>query len=115
MTQTTQKVPFKTNQHLMDLIQKGTERFKYTETEYLENLVQRSLNEFEHRIETENPSKVLAHYKDAMDFFKFNDAHIQKVSLERSIALTIKLTAKEYEKDMTDLFTMFICYSILRD
>ena len=115
MTQTTQKVPFKTNQHLMDLIQKGIERFNCTDIEYIDKLVQRSLDEFEHRIQHENPSKVLAHYQDAMDFFKFNDAVIEKLPIDRPTALTVKLTAKEYEKDMTDLFTMFICYSILRD
>lgn len=73
------------------------------------------MDEFEHRIQHENPLKVLAHYQDAMAFFKFNDAFIEKLPIDRPTALTVKLTAKEYEKDMTDLFTMFICYSILRD
>lgn len=39
MTKTTQKVPFKTNQHLMNLVQKGVERFNCTEIEYIDKLV----------------------------------------------------------------------------
>lgn len=114
MTKKSNIVKFKTNEHLMRLIKLGAESYHYTENEYVEFLIKKSLYAFEQRIEHENPSKVLLHYKDAMDFFKFND-EICSVDLERQAALNLKLTNKEYEKDLLNFATMFICYSILRD
>lgn len=49
-----------------------------------------------------------------MDFFQFKD-ELCAVDLERQVALNLKLTNKEYEKDLLEFSTMFVCYSILRD
>lgn len=114
MTKKSNIVKFKTNEHLMRLIKQGAESYHYTENEYVEFVIKKSLYEFEKRIEHENPSKVLLHYKDAMDFFQFKD-EICAVDLERQAALNLKLTNKEYEKDLLEFATMFVCYSILRD
>lgn len=111
----TNTVKFKINEHLLRLIKEYAFSYKYTETEYIEFLIKKSLYEFEERIEHENPSKVLAHMKDAMDFFQFDDNEVTSTKLERNVALNLKLTCKEFEKDMIELTTMFICYSILRD
>lgn len=106
---------YKTNEHLVRLINNGCASYKYTENEYVEFLIKKGLYAFEERIEHENPSKVLAHMKDAMEFFNFADHELSTMELERQTALNLKLTCKEFEKDIVELTTMFICYSILRD
>lgn len=110
----TNNVKFKTNDHLLRLINSGCADNQCTDNEYLSTLIKEGLNNFETRIEHENPSKVLAHMKDAMDFFKFNGNELASVDFERSFALELKLTSKEFEKDLVELTTMFICYAILR-
>lgn len=114
MTRKSNIVKFKTNKHLMRLIKQGAESYNYTENEYVEFVIKKSLYEFEQRIENENPSKVLLHYKDAMDFFQFKD-ELCTVDLERKSALNLKMTSNEYERDLLEFATMFVCYSILRD
>lgn len=111
----TNTVKFKINEHLLRLIQSYALSYRYTETEYIEFAIKKSLYEFEERIEHENPSKVLEHMKNAMDFFRFDDTEIAETELERQSALNLKLTCKEFEKDIVELTTMFVCYSILRD
>jgi hypothetical protein len=50
-----------------------------------------------------------------MEFFNFSGVELSTMDLERQTALNLKLTCKEFEKDIIELTTMFICYSILRD
>lgn len=114
-TAKTNTLKYKTNEHLVRLINNGCANYKYTENEYVEFAVKKGLYAFEERIEHENPSKVLAHMKDAMDFFNFTGVELSTMELERQTALNLKLTCKEFEKDIVELTTMFICYSILRD
>jgi hypothetical protein len=114
MTKKSNIVKFKTNEHLMRLIKQGAESYNYTENEYVGFVIKKSLYEFEQRIEHENPSKVLLHYKDAMNFFQLKDEFCT-VDLERQAALNLKMTSNEYERDLLEFTTMFVCYSILRD
>lgn len=110
----TNKIKFKINDHLIRLINNGCVTYKYTANEYVSILLKQGFHEFENRIEHENPSKVLVTMKDAMDFFQFDDTQLSSVEFERSMALELKLTSKEYEKELLELATMFICYEILR-
>lgn len=111
----TNTIKFKINEHLIRLINNGCAIHQYTANEYVSVLLKQAFHDFEARIEHENPSKVLVHMKEAMDFFKFDGTQHAEVEFERTMALEIKLTSKEYEKDLEELATMFICYSILRD
>lgn len=110
----TNRIKFKINDHLLRLINSGCMDNHCTDNEYLSTLLKEGLNDFKTRIEHENPSKVLAHMQDAMDFFKFAGNELASVDFERSFALELKLTSKEFEKDLVELTTMFICYAILR-
>lgn len=107
-------IKFKINDHLLRLINSGCTNNHCTDNEYLSLILKQSLHDFETRIEHENPSKVLAHMKEAMDFFKFSGNELASLDFDRSFALELKLTSKEFEKDLVELATMFICYAILR-
>lgn len=115
MLKKTNTLKFHSNDHLIKLIVSGAKSYEMDETQYVNSLVKNSLHEFENRIEWENPSNVLDHYKDAMNFFQFKDANFVKFELERKAALELKLTCKEYKRKLVEMTTMFICYSILRD
>lgn len=110
----TNTIKFKINDHLIRLINNGCATYQYNANEYVSILLKQGFHEFESRIEHENPSKVLVTMKDAMDFFKFDDTQLSAVKFERSMALELKLTSKEYEKELIELATMFICHAILR-